>query len=159
MSYQALQTLYDAATAHGQLNYMKSGYIGEITEPFVDAMVGNYEGEYLPWAWFQHLGGAISQVDPTATAYAHREAGYNNGMSMSWQDPAESEARIAAVRAYYSELAPFMGGFYTNLNEDTEANTRGNYRENYRRLSEIKATYDPTNLFRLNANIQPASES
>ena len=159
MSYQAMQTMYDAATAHGQLNYLKSGLIGEITEPFIDAMVGNYEGEHLPWAWFQHLGGAISDVDPTATAYAHREAGYNNGMSATWQDPAESEARIAKIRAYYKALEPFMGGFYTNLNEDTEANTWGNYRENYPRLSDIKAQYDPTNLFRMNANIRPASKS
>ena len=159
MSYQAMQTMYDAATAHGQLNYMKSGLIGEITEPFIDAMVGNYDGEYLPWAWFQHLGGAISDVGPTDTAYVHREAGYNNGLSATWQDAAESEARIAAIRAYYKELAPFMGGFYTNLNEDTEARTWGNYRENYPRLSEIKAKYDPTNLFRMNANIQPASKS
>jgi FAD/FMN-containing dehydrogenase len=50
-----------------------------------------------------------------------------------------------------------MSGFYTNLNDDTESKTWGNYGENYPRLAELKAKYDPTNLFRLNANIRPAA--
>ena len=48
-----------------------------------------------------------------------------------------------------------MKGFYTNLNDDTEKKTRGNFGENYPRLVEVKNRYDPTNLFRLNANVQP----
>jgi hypothetical protein len=49
-----------------------------------------------------------------------------------------------------------MAGFYTNLNEDSERRTWGNYGANYRRLAEIKYRYDPGNLFRLNANVRPA---
>jgi FAD/FMN-containing dehydrogenase len=52
-------------------------------------------------------------------------------------------------------MEPHIGGFYTNLNEDTEQKTWGNYGKNYPRLAEIKAQYDPANLFRLNANIKP----
>ncbi len=56
---------------------------------------------------------------------------------------------------YYAAMEPHFAGFYTNLNEDDEKKTWGNYGENYPRLVEIKNKYDPTNLFRLNANIKP----
>ncbi len=157
VSYAALQTSFDGLTAHGQLNYLKSGFLGELSETVIDEMVGNYEGEHLPYVWFQHLGGAISDVDSTATAYAHRGASYNFGVSGAWQDESVSDSNIASIRRYYKAISPHMGGFYTNLNDEDEAKTRGNYGENYPRLSALKAKYDPTNLFRLNANIQPAA--
>jgi hypothetical protein len=34
---------------------------------------------------------------------------------------------------------------------------QASYRQNYDRLTEIKATYDPDNLFRVNQNIEPRS--
>jgi FAD/FMN-containing dehydrogenase len=52
-------------------------------------------------------------------------------------------------------MEPHMAGFYTNLNEDSTEKTQGNYGPNYSRLVRLKNRYDPTNLFRLNANIQP----
>jgi hypothetical protein len=52
-------------------------------------------------------------------------------------------------------MEPHMAGFYTNLNEDSEQKTWGNYGSNYPRLVELKNQYDPENLFRLNANIKP----
>jgi FAD/FMN-containing dehydrogenase len=63
--------------------------------------------------------------------------------------------RSASVREFYDALAPHMAGFYTNLTEDTEKKIWGNYGPNYARLVDIKNQYDPTNLFRLNANIRP----
>jgi FAD/FMN-containing dehydrogenase len=52
-------------------------------------------------------------------------------------------------------MEPYMEGFYTNLNEDTLSKTQRNYGVNYDRLVQIKNRFDPTNLFRLNANIEP----
>ena len=52
-------------------------------------------------------------------------------------------------------VQPYMKGYYTNLNEESEQRTWGNFGDNYPRLVEIKNRYDPTNLFRLNANIRP----
>ena len=79
----------------------------------------------------------------------------NYGISGVWDDLAESEQRIAKIREYYAAIEPHMSGFYTNLNEDTEQKTWGNYGVNYPRLVEVKNGYDPGNLFRLNSNIKP----
>jgi FAD/FMN-containing dehydrogenase len=81
----------------------------------------------------------------------------NFGIQGFWTDPNENEQRIAAVRKYYAAMEPHMAGFYTNLNDDTEKKTWGNYGGNYERLVKIKTEFDPDNLFRLNANIRPES--
>ena len=52
------------------------------------------------------------------------------------------------------------GGVYLNfpgLGEEKEALVRAGYGVSYDRLAPLKATYDPTNLFRMNLNITPAS--
>ena len=75
-----------------------------------------------------------------------------------WFDPETDDQRaerIADVKADWAILEPFTQGFYVNLNDDTERKTHANYGVNYGRLVELKNRYDPTNLLRLNANIEP----
>ncbi len=155
LDYSAFQTKSDAYLGHGTLNYLKSGFIVELTDDAIDAMVENFEGDWLPAGWFQHEGGAVARVASTDTAFVHRDVELNMGINATWTDPSESEQRIAGVRRYYAAVQPFMKGYYTNLNEESEQKTWGNFGENYPRLVEIKNTYDPGNLFRLNANIRP----
>ena len=154
-SYQVMQTAIDGVLGHGKQYYLKSGYIVEFTPDGIDAMVDNYEGDYLPSIFIQHLGGYTSRIDPQATAFAHRNVHSNYGMVAVWEDKAETEQRIAKLKSYYAAIKSYTKGFYTNLNEDTEQKTWGNYGVNYPRLVEVKNKYDPTNLFRLNSNIKP----
>ncbi len=153
-SYQAIQTQWDGLTAHGAQNYLKSGFLNEITPEVIEIMADfANRGPYS--SWFQHLGGATARVAPDATAFVHRNVALNYGIDYSSRDPAQNEAGIAAVREYYDALKPHMVGFYTNLHQDNEKNIWGNYGSNYPRLVDIKNQYDPTNLFRLNANVKP----
>lgn len=48
------------------------------------------------------------------------------------------------------------GGNYVNFQTADEADERTveSYRGNYARLAEVKAKYDPSNLFRVNRNIR-----
>ena len=48
-------------------------------------------------------------------------------------------------------------GLATRLMEETEQRLRATYGGNYERLVRLKDQYDPTNLFRLNANIKPTT--
>jgi FAD/FMN-containing dehydrogenase len=75
-----------------------------------------------------------------------------------WMDPAMDDEAIALAREWFSQLEPFIGGYYSNIEFDAaQSATVKNYGPAYERLSRIKAQYDPGNLFRLNRNIQPAA--
>ncbi len=64
---------------------------------------------------------------------------------------------VAYVKDYWSKLEPFTDGYYTNeTGDEGQRKVDDNYQGNLPRLREIKKKYDPTNLFRLNANVQPA---
>jgi hypothetical protein len=76
-------------------------------------------------------------------------------VAAGWADPAMDEELIAATRAYYSALEPFMGGYYDNIDFDG-SKAAGNYGPAYERLSKVKGQFDPGNLFRLNSNVKPA---
>ena len=67
---------------------------------------------------------------------------------------------IVRLRAFWAalvQLAPSIGSYLNFINEYNEARVIAAYdAEEYRRLAAIKSTYDPHNVFRLNANIKPA---
>lgn len=155
-SYQVIQTQWDGLTAHGAQNYLKSGFLNELTPEVIDIMV-DFANRGTTASWFQHLGGATARVAPDATAFAHRNVALNFGIQYASNDPAQNDVGIAEVREFYAALAPHFAGFYSNLHDDDnkEKKVWGNYGPNYPRLVELKNQYDPTNLFRLNANIKP----
>jgi FAD/FMN-containing dehydrogenase len=65
---------------------------------------------------------------------------------------------MAATREYWKTLEPYTRGFYVNdlAREVTSKDINENFRGNYPRMVALKKKYDPTNLFRLNANVKPA---
>ena len=104
-----------------------------------------------------HLGGAIGRVGPDETAFPHRAWAYNFLISSAWADPADSERNIRWTREFYAamepHLAPAIYGNFMYLDDESERRAREVYGQHAERLAELKATYDPTNLFRLNQNI------
>ena len=154
-AYHDIQTGADGFLSHGKQYYLKSGFINELTPDAIDVIV-EFANRGEVASWFQHMGGATATIAPDATAFTHRGAAFNFGIMYAGDDPTQNEAKIAAVREYYKEMEPHMAGFYTNLNDESEQKTWGNYGPNYPRLVELKNKYDPNNLFRLNANIKPS---
>jgi FAD/FMN-containing dehydrogenase len=154
LAYHDIQTAADGLLGHGKQYYLKSSFLKELTPETIDIIL-EFASRGAVGSWFQHLGGQTARVASDATAYAHRDVGLNFGIMYSSENPALNDQKIAAVREYYSEMEPHFAGFYTNLNEDDEKKTWGNYGENYPRLVQLKNRYDPANMFRLNANIKP----
>jgi hypothetical protein len=63
------------------------------------------------------------------------------------------------VRDYDAATAPYAepGGYVNFMASDDGGKVQDNYRGHCQRLAEIKARYDPGNLFHLNQNIRPAA--
>jgi FAD/FMN-containing dehydrogenase len=108
----------------------------------------------------EHLQGAVGRVPVGATAFAHREAPFNLEIISVWRDPAQTEAHVAWGRRFWEALeGSATGGTYVNyLVADEGDRPEVAYGEgpNLARLREVKARWDPHNVFRLNSNITPA---
>jgi len=159
MPYPVINTLLDAAFPKGALNYWKSAFFTELSDAAVRTMIDAFEATPSPMTGMvvEHFHGAVTRVDPTATAFPHREPGYNLAITGEWIDPADTEANVRWVRETFSALEPYMAPqTYVNyLAADDTARIRNSYGPNYERLVELKKRYDPDNRFRLNANIDP----
>ena len=106
------------------------------------------------------LGGAMARVSADATAFAHRSSRIMVNVAAFYEGTEDRAAREAWVTDLAAALRQGDGGAYVNfLGEEGEARIRAAYPgSTWERLAEIKERYDPTNLFRLNQNIPPATE-
>jgi FAD/FMN-containing dehydrogenase len=105
------------------------------------------------------LGGAMARVADDATAFAHRQRKFMVNVAALFQDPKEAATQDAWVKAFAEELHKDDATGYVNfLGDEGVERVRAAYPGGtWERLREIKAKYDPKNLFRLNQNIPPAN--
>lgn len=159
MDYVDVQRSGDMADPRALGTYLKGGFISSMPGELIEALVSGIQGDprRITVLFFQHCGGACSRVPENATAFAHRYA-LANMMTMSgWTHGEDPTDHIEATRRYWSGLEKFTRGFYVNdmPREATASEINANYRGNYAKLVTVKTKYDPSNLFRLNANVQP----
>ena len=158
-AYIDLQASGDAFFPIGLHYYYKSHFMKEISAEAIEALVTHFATVPSPRSVvaFQQYGGAVSRVGQADTAFGHREAQYNFIPASAWTDPTESEQHLSWVREAWDIMRPFStGGVYVNnLAEEGEEQVRAAYGPHYDRLVALKNKYDPTNFFRLNANIKP----
>ena len=161
MSYCDVNTLLDAAYPRGAFNYWKSSYLAGLSDEAIAAAVQCFERTSSPMSGilFEHVHGSAARVDPAATAFPHRQRGYNMLVLSQWMDTDGTEAGIAWGRDAYAALQPFAAaGRYVNYLGDEDAGAvESAFGTNYARLRNVKARYDPENVFRLNQNIPPAT--
>lgn len=161
MPYKQLNLMLDGGFPRGALNYWKSSFIESLTDEMIDTMVEAFRKCPAPMSsmLLEHFHGAVTRIPVDATAFPHRNTGYNLLIAGQWMDPTQSDECIAWVRQTYEAMTPFIAtGRYVNYLGDDETSTdvAHAYGSNYSRLQQIKTKYDPGNLFRLNQNIQPA---
>jgi FAD/FMN-containing dehydrogenase len=159
MSYQALQQASDGGFPSGQQHYWKASWLTDLDDQGIDVLVdfvARMPSE-ASGVGLQQLHGAAGRVDPTATAYPHRNNRYDCLILSQWPDPAESARNIAWTRELFEAMQPFFaaGVYVNNLGDEGEQRVEQAYGPNYDRLVALKARYDPTNFFRHNHNIRP----
>ena len=106
------------------------------------------------------LGGAMARVPAEATAFAHRRARIMVNLAAFYTSPEDRAVREAWIADFAAAIHQGEPGAYVNfLGVEGEMRVRDAYPGlTWERLREIKARYDPTNLFRLNHNIPPLNE-
>jgi len=107
------------------------------------------------------LGGAMGRVPVNATAFAHRRAPIMVNLANFYHGPEDRIKREAWVEKFAAALKQNEDGTYVNfLGEEGVTRLNDAYPgATLERLMEIKARYDPANLFRLNHNIPPKETS
>ncbi len=159
MPVPVLQTLFDLLYPPGLQWYWKADYIKDLPETAID--IHTKYGLNLPTPLSSmHLypvNGFASRIGKQETAWNYRDANYAMVIVGVDSDPANKDKIVKWAKDYWSENHPYSaGGAYINfMMDEGEDSIKATYGDNYKMLTEIKAKYDPGNLFRVNQNIKP----
>ena len=161
--YAELQSSLDATEPKGLHYYWKTGYATELSDGLLSTMRGLAEECPIPGAEvaFLHLGGALNERECDDSPLGNRHARYAAGDIGIWEPDVPEEASYRQwVRDAGERFGPFCTGrSYINFQTADEGadQIRASYGPNFDRVAEVKRTYDPDNLFRVNRNVSRAA--
>jgi len=159
--YVQLQALLDATQPKGRRYYWKSEYLPRIEPDLCTRFLehgARIRSPHSAVILFQ-LGDAVGRLPAGHSPVGNRDARYVLNIAGSWERAADDADNIAWARDAWSAMRSFgTGGTYLNfLNEEEGGDrTEAALGEALRRLADVKATWDPENVFRTNRNIAPA---
>ena len=159
--YAVQQTLLDATMPRGNHYYWKSEFVPALSDELMDAYHAQFADLKAPANQMVlfHIAGALSEHPEDDGAIGNREAAFACVIQSMWTpDSGAADANKEWVRRAWEAIRPFStGGNYVNFQtaDEPEERTAESYRSNLDHLRQIKGRYDPTNLFRVNRNIQP----
>jgi hypothetical protein len=161
MTWVEAQKFLDEDYPEGAFYYWKSIYMNHLNGEVLEALSRHAGVRPSPESsidvWM--LGGEMNRIGPTDTAFCKRDAPYMLGIEANWNNQEEASANINWAKNVVKDMQRFTkGGSYLNFPgfvEEKEALLQGSYGPNLERLREIKAKYDPSNLFSGTLNIEP----
>jgi FAD/FMN-containing dehydrogenase len=159
--YVTQQSLLDATQPRGRRYYWKSEYLPRVEKEMLAKVIehaGRIMSPHSAVIVFQ-LGGAVGSRPNDHSAMGNRDAAAVLNIAAAWDKKEEDPAHVEWARSTWRDMQRFStGGTYVNFltEEETTDRLAAAYGGNLARLAEIKARWDPTNLFRLNKNIAPA---
>jgi len=157
--WPVLQSLFDALFPAGMQWYWKADFFTDLDDKAIE-LHAKYAAE-LPTPFstmhIYPINGAAHRAGMGDTAFSYRDANFSEVIVGVDPDPANNEHMIAWAKDYWLALHPYSagGGYINMMMDEGEDNVKAAYRDNYARLAQIKATYDPANLFRVNQNVPP----
>lgn len=161
MPFTVLQSAFDGLYPPGLQWYWKADFVHEISDEAIK--IHEKYGASLPTGHStMHLypiDGAAARVPEDATAFAYRDGGWAGVIVGVDPEPANATLITDWAKAYWEELHPTTagGGYINFMMGEGQDRIRAAYLGNYDRLTRVKATYDPENLFHINQNIPPGA--
>ncbi len=159
--YAQLQALLDGTQPKGRRYYWKSEYLPRV-EPALCAKAiehaARIRSPHSAVILFQ-IGGALNRLPEEHSPVGNRDARYVLNMAGSWETAADDAANIQWARDAWNDMRPFStGGTYINFLTEDEGRERieAALGKGLKRLANVKAKWDPGNVFRVNRNIKPA---
>jgi hypothetical protein len=163
MPFPAVQTMFDALYPPGLQWYWKGDFFRELSDEAIAKHLkyGSRLPTLLSTAHLYPVDGAPGRVGKNETAFSYRDAKYSMVIAGIDPDPANRQLIVSWAKEYWAAVHPHSaGGAYVNfMMEEGQERVQATYRDNFERLARIKSRYDPTNLFRVNQNIQPPSNT
>jgi FAD/FMN-containing dehydrogenase len=107
----------------------------------------------VPW------GGRLARIGEDESPLGGRDATFVVHPLVLWDDPDDDERAIAWGRGFRDVLRPYAtGAVYLNFESETgEAEARAQYgARNRARLADVKAAWDPDDVFRASGHVAPA---
>jgi hypothetical protein len=161
MPFPAMQSLLAPSFPDGNHNYWKSTLQRQLPDDAITAIVehANHMGSPLSFLVLEYYGGAASRVPKDHTAFPHRDLPWDIIFGAQWTEAAETTVHRDWARSGEEMLRPFSSNAHLLSALDVEAEEVINtaFGSNLPRLAVVKEKYDPTNFFRVNHNIRPAS--
>jgi FAD/FMN-containing dehydrogenase len=157
MPYVKMQQMLDAGAPFGLRSYWKSTFLqslpDEAIETFVECAAARASSRTI--VKLEHSHGAVTRVAPHQTAFAARGHAFNLVVLSLWDEEKDDDRNVAWTREFDRAMRDWSAPLvYVNaLAEDDGARVRQAYGDNYARLVQVKAKYDPANRFRRNQNI------
>lgn len=151
--------MFDGVFQPGLQWYWQGDIIKHYDDRAIDQLI-KY-GNELPTAssniHLYPINGAAGRVGPHETPWAYREGNFSQVIVAVDPDPVNNDPMIRWAKDAWSALhSSSVGGGYLNFKMDEgEGTVKAGYGENYTRLAQIKAKYDPNNFFHINQNIRP----
>jgi FAD/FMN-containing dehydrogenase len=159
--YAQMQSLLDATQPKGRRYYWKSEYLPGIERDLCARAIEHAATIRSPHSaviLFQ-IDGALNQLDVEHSPVGNRDARYVLNIAGAWETEGEDRANIEWAREAWNDLKRFStGGTYINFLTEDEGPERikAALGMGLNRLAEVKAKWDPQNIFRTNRNIRPA---
>jgi FAD/FMN-containing dehydrogenase len=158
MPYHVIQTLIDPLWGKGINSYFKATNLSRLDDELIERLTELHLAAPGPQCeiHLHQMGGAVARVPDAATAFAERSMPFVLNAVTGWHDPAAGEAHRTWARDVVDAAADATTGrAYVNFLGDTDAARSSYGNDTYDRLVALKNDYDPSNVFRLNQNIEP----
>ena len=155
----SFRRLLDPLWPKGIHSYFKATNLARLDDELIDRLCKVHLAAPGPQCEIhvQQMGGAIARVAEGASAFPERSMPFVLNAVTGWHDPAAGPAHTDWARAVIRAASEASTGrAYVNFLGDADAARSSYSQETYARLVALKDKYDPTNLFRLNQNIEPS---